>query len=393
MPSVRLQLVLVTSIAFVLSACQNQDTPTSTTEKAKTFWVEQMDVVMTHDEPRLKRIEFEQIHYQNAPVLPPANANLAYNEHSTVRVTSPISGRAISTPLALGTKVAQNDVLLKLDSPDFNDALAALEKAEANLRLTKEAIDRANHLYASKVMSRKDFEQAQDDFASSKAERDRAKKLLEKLGVHIGGISAQTGDFHLRSPLAGVITDVNVNPGMEVRPDLDKPLYVIADLSQLWLWVDIFEKDIARIQVGQPIKVKVSSWPDLNFSGQVDFISQVVNDATRSIKVRCAIDNSELKLMPSMHATVLIENLPTQPQILIPLSAIVTEGSKNFVFVKQTTERYHWQEVQLGMRYEAQAVLKSGLSAGDEIISKGALSLRQDMLLTASDSSSTEHAH
>jgi cobalt-zinc-cadmium efflux system membrane fusion protein len=307
-----------------------------------------------------------------------------------VRVTSPISGRAISTPLALGTKVAQNDVLLKLDSPDFNDALAALEKAEANLRLTKEAIDRANHLYTSKVMSRKDFEQAQDDFASSKAERDRAKKLLEKLGVHVGGVSTQTGDFHLRSPLAGVITDVNVNPGMEVRPDLDKPLYVIADLSQLWLWVDIFEKDIAHVQVGQPIKVKVSSWPDLNFSGQVDFISQVVNDATRSIKVRCAIDNTELKLMPSMHATVLIENLPTQPQILIPLSAIVTEGSKNFVFVKQSTERYHWQEVQLGMRYEALAVLKSGLSVGDEIISKGALSLRQDMLLTASTPATTE---
>jgi cobalt-zinc-cadmium efflux system membrane fusion protein len=369
-----------------LSACQqDQHISSIPSAKAKTFWVENNDLFLLPEDPRLKRISFETISYQNAPVLPPASANLAYNENTTVRVTSPISGRSISTPLSLGTQVSKNDVLLKLDSPDFNDALATLEKAEANLKLTKEAIDRATQLYQSKVMSRKDFEQAQDDFASSKAERDRAKKLLEKLGVHVGGISTQTGDFHLRSPLSGVITDVNVNPGMEVRPDLDKPLYVIADLSELWLWVDIFEKDISRVELGQPIVVKVSSWTDLTFTGKVDFISQVVNEATHSIKVRCAINNRDLKLMPSMHATVSIQNLPERPQILLPLSAVVTEGNKHFVFLKTEENRYRWQEVQLGMRTETQAVLKTGIRVGDEIISKGSLSLRQDMLLSVSE--------
>lgn len=383
-------LWMIVGLSFLLSACQSDDDKkanASTHETATpTFFVDGDDVVVTKDDRRAKDIETYTMTPTDAPVLPPASAIISYDENNTVRVTSPISGRVISTPIPLGTTIKKGDVLLKLDSPDFNDALSALEKANANLKLSKEGFERAKKLFDAKVLARKDYEQAQDDNITAQSEYDRARKYLEKLGVHSGGVSEMTGAFHLRAPLAGIVTEANVNPGMEVRPDLQNPLYVLADLTHLWLWVDVFEKDIGRVQTGQPIEVRVSSWPDYVFNGHVDYISQVVNDATRSIRVRCSLDNPDLKLMPSMHASVLIKNLPEHPLLMVPLTAVITEGDQNYVFLQTSQDRYHWQAVKLGIRYQNNAIVKTGLKQSDKVISNGALALRQDMLLNAMQS-------
>lgn len=363
------------------SSVTQAQSPSENASTIPTFFADGNEVVVTEQDSRHKHLGLYTLVYDDSPILPPASATLAYDESHTVRLTSPISGRVISTPLSLGAQLKKGDVVLQLDSPDFNDALSALEKASANQKLAKESFARAQRLFEAKVMSRKDYEQAQDGLVQANSEFERSRKFLEKLGVQAGGLSMQTGAFHLRTPIDGTITEVTVNPGMEVRPDLASPLYVISNLGQLWLWVDIFEKDIAKVNVGQPITVRVASWPDYAFYGKVDFISQVVNPQTRSIQVRCKLANTDLKLLPSMHAQVSIRNSNEQPSLLIPLSAVVTEGEKHYVFSKVGDDRYRWQEVILGMRFETQAMLLAGLNKGDQVISDGALALRRDMLL------------
>lgn len=381
----RLLLWLMSS-CFLLTACEQHSTDPSNHHEAAapTFFVDGSHVVVTKDDYRFKQLSFYTMVYDEAPILPPASATLSYDESRTVRMTSPIDGRVISTPLALGTSLKKGDVVLQLDSPEFNDALSTLEKATANQKLAQESFVRAQNLYTAKVMSRKDYEEAQDSLVQANSEFERARKFLEKLGVHAGGASIKTGAFHLRTPIDGTVTEVNVNPGMEVRSEIEKPLYVISDLSQLWLWIDVFEKDIAKVVVGQPITVKVASWPEYAFFGKVDYISHVVNPQTRSIPVRCQLNNSELKLLPAMHAQVSIRNANDQPVLLIPLDAVVTEGSHDYVFVRESEDRFRWQEVTLGMRFETTAIVKSGLSKQTQVISKGALALRRDMLLANS---------
>ncbi len=380
-------LWIVLGITVALAGCQDeQKVTTEAGLSLPTFFVDGSDVIVMHNDSRAKGLEFHTLVMNDAPVLPPASAVIAYDENSTVRITSPLSGRVISTPIPLGEQVKKGDVLLKLDSPDFNDALSALEKSNANLRLMHESFERAKKLFDGKVMARKDYEQAQDDLANAQSEQDRARKFLEKLGVQMGGVSTQTGAFHLRSPLSGIITEATVNPGMEVSPSLANPLYVVADLSKLWLWIDVFEKDIARVQQGQPISVKVSSWADFEFYGHIDYISQVVNETTRSIRVRCALENPDLKLLPAMHASVSIRNLPGQPSLMLPLTAVIAEGDQNFVFIKTADDRYHWKPITLGIRFEKNAIVRIGLKAGDQVISNGALALRQDMLLSKMES-------
>lgn len=364
-----------------LAGCDYTQNNSAPVVSEVTFFSDGDEVVVTEQDYRFKQMGFYTLVLDDAPILPPASASLAYDETKTLRLTSPISGRVISEPLPLGKQVVKGDVVLKLDSPDFNDALSALEKATANQKLAKESFARAQRLFDAKVMSRKDYEQELDGLTQANSEFERARKYLEKLGVQAGGVSMQTGAFHLRSPLSGTITEVKVNPGMEVRPDLSDPLYVISDLGQLWLWIDVFEKDIAKVAVGQPITVRVASWPDYAFYGKVDYVSQVVNPQTRSIQVRCQLDNSEFKLRPAMHAQVSIRNLNQQPTLQVPLTAVVTEGEKHYVFLRVSQDRFRWQEVNLGMRFAQTAIVKSGLAKGDQVISNGALALRRDVLL------------
>ncbi len=374
-------LLLIALMVSMVTGCDRTDVAAQTDNvKEVTFFVDGSDVVMTEQDPRFRQLAFHTLVLNDAPILPPASATLAYDETKTLRLTSPISGRVLSDPLSLGTQVAKGDVVLKLDSPDFNDALSTLEKATANQKLAKEAFSRAQRLFEAKVMSRKDYEQELDALTQANSEFERSRKFLEKLGVQAGGVSMQTGAFHLRSPMAGSVTEVKVNLGMEVRPDLAEPLYVISDLSHLWLWIDVFEKDIAKIAVSQPITVKVASWPDYAFYGKVDFISQVVNPQTRSIQVRCQLDNKELKLRPSMHAQVAIRNQDQQPNLPVPLSAVITEGDKHYVFLRVGNDRFHWQEINLGMRFSDSALVLSGLKKGDQVVSNGALLLRREML-------------
>lgn len=369
-----------------LAGCQSDQVPADRSGSAASaastqFFAEGQEVVVSADSPRGRALALHTLVYSDAPVLPSASGQVAYDETRTVRVSSPIAGRVVASPRNLGDKVSKGDVLLRLDSPDFNTALAAVEKSEADSKLAKEAFARAKVLFEGKVLPRKDFEQAQDTLVSAQSEHDRARKHLENLGVKLGGVSTQTGDFHLRAPINGIVTEANVNPGMEVRPDLDKPLYVLSDLSLLWLWIDVFEKDIGKIQQGMPVTVKVSSWPDLDFYGHVDYISRIVDERSRSIKVRCQLKNPEQKLLPTMHALVSIRNLPEQQSLLVPLSAVLTEGDQSYVFQRVAADRYRWQPVTLGLRLKEVAVVRSGLSAGDQVVANGALTLRQDMLL------------
>jgi membrane fusion protein, heavy metal efflux system len=373
--------VTIFLLLALLVGCDYAQNNSDSEVREVTFFSDGDDVVVTEQDYRFKQLAFYTLVLDDAPILPPASAILAYDETKTLRLTSPISGRVISDPFALGKQVTKGEVVLKLDSPDFNDALSALEKATANQKLARESFARAQRLFEAKVMSRKDYEQELDGLTQANSEFERARKYLEKLGVQAGGVSMQTGAFHLRSPLSGTITEVKVNPGMEVRPDLADPLYVISDLGQLWLWIDVFEKDIAKVAVGQPITVRVASWLDYAFYGKVDYISQVVNPQTRSIQVRCQLDNSEFKLRPAMHAQVSIRNQNQQPNLQVPLTAVVTEGEKHYVFLRVSEDRFRWQEVNLGMRFAQTAIVKSGLAKGDQVISNGALSLRRDVLL------------
>jgi cobalt-zinc-cadmium efflux system membrane fusion protein len=140
----------------------------------------------------------------------------------------------------------------------------------------------------------------------------------------------------------------------------------------------VFEKDIGVIHVGQHILVRVQAYPNQSFPATVDYISRVVDDNSRTVKVRCVLPNPEKKLLPAMYASVEVQSGPEDMGIVIPLNSLFTEGESDWVFVAMDQGHYQKRPVKVGLRLKDKAVIDEGLKPGERLVVSGALLLRTE---------------
>ena len=356
--------LLVTACHSDSEAPQRRAPPTSRNE-----------VHLSADSPKRGFIKEAVVAPTRRNLMDPLTGTVTYDESRTSRIFSPVSGRVTGAIAALGTPVQAGTTLLALDSPELGQAQADSAKAQADLELAERAFHRSKELFQGGVAPRKDFEQAQDELARARSEAERATLRLANLGIH----DSRTDDrFTLKAPIGGIITERNANPGTEVRSDRSDPLFVISDLDRVWVLLDVFEKDIGRLHVGQQVAVRVQAFPDQSFAGTVDYLGQVVVDATRTVKVRCVLANPDHKLLPAMYATVEVLSDPGDTAITVPLDALFTEGESDWLFVAVGEGRYQKRPVRVGLRLKDRAVINEGLTAGERLVVDGALLLRTE---------------
>ena len=165
---------------------------------------------------------------------------------------------------------------------------------------------------------------------------------------------------------------------MEVRPDLTAPLFVISDLNQLWVQMDIYEKDIGLIHVGAKVLLHVPAYPEETFIATVSYIGQVVDETSRTVKVRCIAPNASNQLLPAMFASIEVQSDPEDAAIVVPLTALFTENDAIWLYVN--TGNYHYQKrlVKVGLRLKDRAVILDGLKPGERLVVDGALLLNAE---------------
>ena len=236
---------LVGLFSLTLLACQSEDNKPKT---AAAVAPRKNEVILAADSPKRAYIKENVVELVQRPLMDPLSGEITYNEIYTARVSSPIAGRVIGSFANLGTRVHVGDTLAQLDSPELGQAQSDAADAQADLHLAERAFQRQQELYAHGIVPRKDYEQTQDNVVRARSEAERARLKLANLGVH----NARTDNrFALHAPIAGVITERTINPGMEVRADLAAPLFVISDLSNLWLhWTDSSGRAGARRSAG-----------------------------------------------------------------------------------------------------------------------------------------------
>jgi membrane fusion protein, heavy metal efflux system len=356
--------------------------PVNHDNKQATVASEQAELIdLAPDSPKRRYLQELIVTAVPRPVLEPVAGKVTYDETRTARVSSPLRGRVVSSLKPLGAKVAAGEELVVLDSPDLGDAEADYNKAQANLRLAQSAYERVKSLYQGMAVPRKDVDQAADDLANARSEVTRTRQKLTNLNV---GREQSDERFALRSPVAGTIIERNITPGLEVRSDLDKPLYVVSDLSQVWVLMEVFEKDLGQVHAGRQVAVSVPAYPNERFTGTVDYVGQEVDEDTRTVKVRCVLANPDGKLLPAMYATVELQSNKDDQAIVVPLQALYTEGETDWIFVKRPDGRYQRRRVNVGLRLKDSAVIESGLAVGETIVSAGALALRAEEKITDS---------
>ena len=326
------------------------------------------------DAPQLAALKIKAAEELPVPLAEPLNGRITYNENFTARVSSPIAGRIVSIKLQPGDTVKAGDALVALDSPDLAQAVADLHKAEADETRKRLAFERARKLHEGEVLPRKDYESAEADLAQSHAETQRAYLRLRNL-VPGGGTRE---NYVLRAPIGGVVSERKANPGMEVRPDLPDPLYVITNPKHLWVMIDLPERNLSKVEPGHPVAVEVDAWPGERFAGTIEKIGETVDPATRRIQVRCSVPNPARKLKPEMYARVTLLADENQRALRVPNGALITEGLYSHVFVEKSRGVFEKRRVTLRLQDRDYSYVASGLSPGERVVAAGALLLNSE---------------
>jgi RND family efflux transporter MFP subunit len=172
-------------------------------------------------------------------------------------------------------------------------------------------------------------------------------------------------DLTVNSPVAGYITEKNALPNMNVQPDTK--LYTIADLSEIWVFAQIFQNDAGKIKPGDPAEVTLDAYPGQVFRGKVDYLLPQLDMATRTLPVRLVFANPGLKLRPGMYVNVSMK-LPLGQRLIVPDSAVFHSGTKNLIFTYAGEGNIEPHEVELGPHVGDQFVISKGVKAGDQIV-------------------------
>jgi cobalt-zinc-cadmium efflux system membrane fusion protein len=298
--------------------------------------------------------------------------HLVWNEDRTVRVSSPFAGRVAAIHASPGDRVAAGAPLVTLASPDIGAAQADLAKAEADLALADKALRRARDLQAAGVLAARDREQAESDHAHALAERERARRRLQPYGA----TAAVDGQFVVRSPLAGVVVERSVNPGQEVRPDQAAPLFVVSDPSTLWLQVELPEDDAAATRVGQTVLVRRETGGVAPRPARVVSVADTVDPVTRSLRTRAVLDNGDRALKAEQFVRVDV-TATGNPMPVVPAAAVFLVGDRQFTWVADGKGNYHRREVATAEEGGGEVAIRSGLGAGELVVTSGGLLLQQ----------------
>jgi cobalt-zinc-cadmium efflux system membrane fusion protein len=300
-----------------------------------------------------------------------------------VRIYAPVAGRVVSIAAALGDRLAADAPLARLASPDFGQAQADARKAGADLLLARRTLARTKDLFEHGAMARKDLEAAEDAFAAAEAEQQRAGARLTLYGAADGEVD---GLFTLRSPLAGVLVEKNINPGQEVRadqslanaPQILAPLFVVSDPTKLWLQLDAAETDLAALRVGQALRIQTRAFPDQVFSGTIENIGLTLDPQSRSIKVRGVVGNPDGLLKAEMYVFVDVvqdESQNAQAGVEVRAKAVFMVDNQAYVFVELAPGQYERRAVQVGTEKDGRIPVLAGVSAGQKVVVEGALLL------------------
>jgi len=172
--------------------------------------------------------------------------------------------------------------------------------------------------------------------------------------------------LHIHSPAAGIVTRIGAREGQHVTPKTE--LYMIADLSRVWVYADIFENELSWVAVGDTVDITLASLPGESFPGQVAYIYPYAETKTRTVKIRIELDNPDLKLKPETFAQIIVRASRQDQAIVIPSEAVVRSGSVNRVFVVRGPGKFEPREVELGLQADGRIIVLAGVQAGEEVV-------------------------
>ena len=311
------------------------------------------------------------------------------NQRAMADITTLVRGRVVDVYADLGQQVEANALLAILYSSDLGLAQSAYLKARARLHLAEQAYERAKFLLKEQVIGEAEAQRRQAELLSMQAEAHESRDRLKLLGMdddqflRLGRSRNIQSHVPIVAPFAGRIIGRNLTRG-EVVETTEK-LFIIADLSEVWVLANIPERDIAFVHAihasgARQAEIRVNAYPKEVMTGTITYVGDVLDPATRTMQVRLELPNSDGRLKPEMFATIRLSSEPQPDQLVVPDAALQQDQGRTFVFVQRDADTYEARDVQIGESNGIATTILGGLSEGDTVVTHGAFLLKSELL-------------
>src|SRR5450432_3423305 len=318
---------------------------------------------------------------------------IAVDEDKSTPVFSPYAGRVMKLLVRPGDSVTQGQPLFVIEAADTvqaqNDLIAAmtgLNKAKSAVDLAQLQDARAKDLFEGKAVPLKDYQQAeatqiqaQNDLRSTETALEASRNKLRILGFNDAAISTfqERGRINpettVFSPIKGTVVQRKIGPGQYVNSGASDPVFVIGDLSTVWLTAFVRETDASNVSVGQEIAFNVLALPGRPLTARIDYVSAAIDPATRRLLVRATVDNKDGLLKPEMFANVTLYSVGDHPAVGVPKQALIYEGDQVRVWVAYEDKSLELRQIKTGLTNGDLVEIEGNLKPGEQIVTKGSL--------------------
>ncbi len=346
---------------------------------------EDSDVVtLSPEQQKSSGIEVKQVAVEDVTIPLAATAAIEINMDRSAKISPRVTGKAVRIIASQGDRIKAGQALAWLDSVELDQTWSDYIKARGKVDLARRNFQRETTLFEKKISPEKDVLKAKQELEEAEADSNFAKERFRLFGIDVSQFESSKGNGNhplipITSPVSGVVLEKTVTQGEMVNSE--KTLFTVADLSMLWVVIDVYEKDISRLRHGTGVNVSVTAFPDKAFRGKISYIGDVVDEKTRTVKARVTIDNSSGLLKPGMFATVLTEPVGggTERLMTVPEEAAIIEGAKRYVFIQTAPDKFKRRNIEAGRTLGDRVEVRSGLKEGEKVAVKGSFMLKSEL--------------
>jgi cobalt-zinc-cadmium efflux system membrane fusion protein len=400
---------LLFCFCLILCSCETRSVSkgqTQKTEKATVSSVQEGNqetgvIVLDREAQEKGRIEVETVQLRQVDQSITSPGQLTVNEDRTWRVGAVASGKVDELLARVGDSVHEGQPLARIHSHDVHDVRAAyqeasveLERARAAERYAKRFRDRASRLFELKAGSRQDLESADAEFRNAQAQIDKAQAELEKERVHLTEflrVPIQDGphqgenehnhaedDIPVFAPASGIVLERKPTIGSVVTAG--DVLFSISDTSSLWMIAAANEADLSKIHPGEPVRVLVRAYPELQFSARILKLGEQLDPTTRTLQIRLLVPNSKGLLKPEMFAEAAMDQPSRRAAMFLPEAAVQEINGVPAIFVRRAADQFEPRTIKTGDHINGVVEIVQGLNAGDSVVVRGSFLLKSQML-------------
>ncbi len=302
------------------------------------------------------------------------SGKITFNEDNVVKVFPLVSGNVTDVKASLGDYVQKGQLLAVVRSSDMANYFNDYKSAQSELAIAKKNLEVTADMHNSGVSSEKDYLTAQNEYQKALAQFNKVNEVLKIYGSNLQASDSIGSGYRIKAPISGFIVEKNVNTGMELRTDDANNLFTISDLKEVWATANVYETDIAKIKVGNEAVITTLSYPDRQFTGKIERISNILSPETNVMAVKIRLSNPDYTLKPGMFANISILFPESEKKLVIPSRSVLFDDNKNYVVLFRKRCEVNMEPVNIYKSVNDKTYIKDdSLHEGDLVIARNGL--------------------